>query len=55
MFPWACIQTDRTFSFSAMIAKCYSSNIRYLSVAEDKLLTNRTLPSPRLSPHRPRN
>lgn len=42
MFPWACIQTDKTFNFSAMIAKCYSSNIRYLSVTEDKLLTNRT-------------
>lgn len=40
MFPWACIQTHKTFNFSNMIAKCYSSNIRYLSVKEDKLLTD---------------
>lgn len=40
MFPWACLQTDQTYSFSKMIHKCYSSNIRYISVREDKKLTD---------------
>ena len=43
MFPWACLQTDQTYSFSNMIHKCYSSNIRYISVREDKKLTERKL------------
>lgn len=43
MFPWACLQTDQTYSFSKMIHKCYSSNIRYISVREDKKLTDRKL------------
>lgn len=38
-FPWACLQTDQRFSFSALISQCYSSNLRYLSVEEDRLLT----------------
>ena len=43
MFPWACIQTDSVFNFSRMISKCYSSHIRYLSVRDDKLLTDCSL------------
>lgn len=42
-FPWACLQTDLRFSFSNLINQCYSSNLRYLSVTEDKLLTSRKL------------
>jgi len=55
MFPWACLQNDSNFNFSSMISKCYSSNIRYLSVAEDKLLTNRRLALIRLSENSQRN
>lgn len=40
-FPWACLQTDQRFSFSNLINQCYSSNLRYLSVKEDRLLTSR--------------
>lgn len=40
-FPWACMQTDQRFSFSNLINQCYSSNLRYLSVREDRLLTSR--------------
>ena len=40
-FPWACLQTDQRFSFSNLINQCYSFNLRYLSVEEDKLLTSR--------------
>lgn len=40
MFPWACIQPKDKFNYSVLIMKCYSSNIRYLSVSEDNLLTS---------------
>lgn len=43
MFPWACLQSSSTYNFSMMISKCFSSNIKYLSVTEDRLLTNRSL------------
>ena len=42
-FPWACLQTDQRFSFSKLINQCYSSNLRYLSVQEDKLLTTHAI------------
>lgn len=42
-FPWACLQKDQRFSFSNLINQCYSSNLRYLSVKEDRLLTSRKL------------
>lgn len=42
-FPWACLQQDQRFSFSRIINQCYSSNLKYLSFEEDKLLTSRIL------------
>lgn len=43
IFPWACLQTDQRFTFSKLINQCYSSNLRYLSVQEDKMLTNHAI------------
>lgn len=43
-FPWACLQQDQRFSFSKLINQCYSSNLKYLSFEEDKLLTSRKCP-----------
>ena len=40
IFPWACMKSSKKYDYSRIIAKCFSSNIRYLSVAEDRLLTN---------------
>ena len=39
-FPWACMKSSKKYNYSKIIAKCFSSNIRYLSVAEDRLLSN---------------
>ena len=44
IYPWACMKSNNKYNYSKIIAKCFSSNIRYLSVAEDRLLTNRTVP-----------
>lgn len=38
-FPWICLQPDRRYNFSALIRECYSSNMKYLSVSDDMLLT----------------
>lgn len=40
IFPWACMKASGKYDYSKIIAKCFSTNIRYLSVAEDKLLTS---------------
>ncbi len=38
-FPWICLQPDRRYNFSALIRECYSSNMKYISVSDDMLLT----------------
>lgn len=43
IFPWACLQTDQRFTFSKLINQCYSINQGYLSVQEDKMLTNHAI------------
>jgi hypothetical protein len=45
IFPWACLQTDRKYNFSDLIAECYSSNIRYLSVHDEYILFECNAPS----------
>jgi len=36
IFPWICLSVNKQQTFSDLISKCYSSNIRYLSVEEEK-------------------
>lgn len=43
MFPWACLQTNPIFNYSDLINQCYSSQLRYLSGEEDRLLTEYTI------------
>lgn len=38
-FPWICLQSDRRYNYSTLIKECYSSNLKYLSVSDDMLLT----------------
>lgn len=40
-FPWICLHADQRFNFSSLITECYSSNIKYLSVKDDMMLTVR--------------
>lgn len=40
VFPWVCMKADKQYNYSKIIGSCFSSNIGYLSVAEDRLLTN---------------
>lgn len=49
-FPWICLQPDRRYNYSTLIRECYSSNLKYLSVSDDMLLTecNYSLPKTRL-------
>ena len=35
IFPWVCMSVNKKQTFSDLISKCYSSNIRYLSVEEE--------------------
>ena len=43
MFPWVCMSTDEKCSFSDVIAKCYSSATKYMSVKEEKDFTQAAL------------
>jgi hypothetical protein len=43
IFPWICLSVNKQQTFSELIAKCYSSNIRYLSVEEEKLITRHAI------------
>lgn len=43
IFPWACMSVDSIQTFSDLINKCYSSNIRYLSVEEEALFTKQAI------------
>lgn len=40
IFPWACMKASGKYDYSRAIAQCFPANIRYLSVAEDRLLTS---------------
>lgn len=42
-FPWLCLQPDKQYNYSNLIYECYSSNLKYLSVGDDMLLTERRL------------
>jgi hypothetical protein len=39
IFPWVCMSVDKRQTFSDLINKCYSSNIGYLSVEEERIFT----------------
>lgn len=39
IFPWICLSINKKQTFSDLISKCYSTNIRYLSVKEERLFT----------------
>jgi predicted SnoaL-like aldol condensation-catalyzing enzyme len=55
-FPWICLHADHRFNFSSLIRECYSSNIKYLSVQDDMMLTvRRVLSLPRLHQDRERD
>ena len=43
IFPWICLSVNKKQTFSDLINKCYSSNIRYLSVEEEKQLTKHAI------------
>ena len=43
IFPWVCMSVSKKQTFSELIAKCYSSNIRYQSVEEEKLFTKHAI------------
>ena len=43
MFPWVCMSINKKQSFSEFINKCYSSNIRYLSVEEEDQYTKHAI------------
>lgn len=43
IFPWVCMSVDKVQTFSDLINKCYSSNIRYLSVEEEGLFTRNAI------------
>ena len=43
MFPWICMSTDENLCFSEVIAKCYSSATKYMSVKEEKDYTQAAL------------
>lgn len=43
MFPWVCMSVNKKQTFSELINKCYSSNIRYLSVEEENLFTKHAI------------
>lgn len=42
-FPWICLQQDKRYNYSTLINECYSSNLKYLSVSDDMLLTECSL------------
>jgi hypothetical protein len=43
IFPWICMSTDPNCSFSEVIAKCYSSATKYMSVKEEREFTTAAL------------
>ena len=43
IFPWICMSTDPKCSFSEVIAKCYSSATKYMSVKEEREFTTAAL------------
>ena len=43
IFPWVCMSVNKKQTFSELISKCYSSNIRYLSVEEEQILTKHAI------------
>lgn len=43
MFPWVCMSIHKQQTFSEFINKCYSSNIRYLSVEEENQYTKHAI------------
>ena len=47
-FPWLCLQPDKRYNYSSLIYECYSSNLKYLSVSDDMLLTECRNRLPRL-------
>lgn len=51
-FPWLCLQPDKRYNYSALIYECYSSSLKYLSVGDDLLLTERKRSSSRLNQDR---
>lgn len=40
IFPWACLSIDQECIFSDVIAKCFSSDTRYMSVRDEQELTH---------------
>lgn len=54
-FPWLCLQPDKRYNYSNLIYECYSSNLKYLSVGDDMLLTERRTLSSRFNQNRKRN
>jgi len=43
IFPWLCMSIDSNCSFSDVIAKCYSSATKYMSVKEEREFTGAAL------------
>jgi hypothetical protein len=43
IFPWVCMSVKKKQTYSELINKCYSSNIRYLSVDEERMFTKHAI------------
>jgi hypothetical protein len=43
IFPWVCMSVQKKQTYSELIHKCYSSNIRYLSVDEERMFTKHAI------------
>ena len=43
IFPWVCMSVKKKQTYSDLINKCYSSNIRYLSVDEERMFTKHAI------------
>jgi hypothetical protein len=43
IFPWVCMSVQKKQTYSELINKCYSSNIRYLSVDEERMFTKHAI------------
>jgi len=39
IFPWACLQSDKRYSFSDIIQECYNGSLNYISVDDEEILS----------------